>query len=156
MAADMSPQLGKPIEGTAHRDAIHVAVFPAVCDDGIKGGRTLKIIGERRGTCYVVRPAPTDTEGDWDAIADPFFEIWIKAGTPFWGLLRPGSVTGLRHTYYHPAFKAVPPRPPLTDRQLAQGQVIELERLLEAGDDPVMVPQLRYQLEEARRKAEAP
>jgi hypothetical protein len=88
--------LGKPIaDPTPARDAVHVAVFPAACDLAIMPGEHLKITGERRGSLYVVK---SSTLRGRDGIVDPFLVGQIPAGTPFWGCLLPGTVTGLRHS----------------------------------------------------------
>ncbi len=93
------PKLGKLIEGDdPGRDAIHVAILPAVAgeklrpgddvglhSDGKAGNRALTLIG----------------------IVDPFLNEFVKPGQRFYICLYPGTITSLRHEWTHPMFSLV-------------------------------------------------
>lgn len=103
--------LGKIItDPTPARDAVHVAVFPAVCNTELDGGDTIRVTGERRDSLYVVEWVEFN-HPQAHGIVDPFLFGPIAGGTPFYGCLKPGTVTNLRHYYSHPAFAATPPAP---------------------------------------------
>lgn len=107
------PTLGKLITEPVGRDAVHVPVFPAVCDTALRPGGKLRISGGRdpHGN-YIVGWLPVD-EAAYDAVVDPFLVGTVPPGQPFYAVIRPGAVTGLRHVYTHPAFS--PTRPPKED-----------------------------------------
>ena len=44
-------------------------------------------------------------------VLDPFRKDCIKAGSRVWGLLYPGTITGLRHVWSHSAFAIKTPEP---------------------------------------------
>jgi hypothetical protein len=87
--------LGKLIIGEAHRDAVHVAVAPVVAQENLSPGDHV------------------DANGGWAGervgIVDPFLREPVRKGDRFWLFLYPGTVTGLRHMWTHPAF--APARP---------------------------------------------
>lgn len=97
------PELGKLIDKPVGRDAVHAPVFPAVCNGSLNPGDKLRIIrGKRVGDNYAVGWLPP-TNKEYDAVVDPFLTDAIPPGASFYAVLRPGSVTGLRHVYTHPA-----------------------------------------------------
>ena len=91
-------ELGKLIpENERRRDAIHVAVAPAVASTRLEPGQHVGF----------VEPANTHLVGPSDepvGIADPFLTETINQGERFWILLYPNSVTGMRHVWTHPAY----------------------------------------------------
>jgi hypothetical protein len=103
---DHTPELGKPLDVPAHRDAVHVAIFAAYADTALSPGDRLEVTGERDGLAFKVRPVPAGG----DAVVDPFLENPLPPGALFYALLRPGTITGLRHVYSHPKFRFVSPR----------------------------------------------
>lgn len=76
-----TPNLGRTPADGALRDAIHVAVIPRVADRNLYPG-------EKVGY----------------GIVDPWRSGVIPAGTSYWFLLNPGTATGMRHQWEHPAF----------------------------------------------------
>jgi hypothetical protein len=113
-------QLGKLIHEEAERDAIHVAITPVVAAEDMYPGCLLKFV---YGSTELVRMA------DYDGaigVADPFLKFRphpghytydpegenetpcrIRKGDRFYMLLQPGTATGLRHHYFHPALDSV-------------------------------------------------
>ncbi len=87
------PELGKLIDGVAARDAIHVAVAP------VTAGQSL-LPGQHVGLTNGVALFNDDPIG----IVDPFLTEAVEQGQRFWLLIYPGTITGLRHVFSHPAF----------------------------------------------------
>jgi hypothetical protein len=90
--------IGKIIVGEAHRDAIHVAIAPLVASGCFMPGAHVGL--DESGNA-----AEATMSNDVDAIgvADPFLLDPIRPGQRFYVFLYPGSATGLRHVYAHPA-----------------------------------------------------
>ena len=108
------PPLGRTLRADEQvgRDAVHVPVFPAVCNVALSPGDKLRITGGKVGNDYLVCWAPPGSSG-YDAVVDPFLADPLPPGTRFYAVIRPGAVTGLRHVYTHPAFApAAPPKEP--------------------------------------------
>jgi hypothetical protein len=83
------PNIGQPPGDDAKRDAIHVAVLPMVATNNLVPGQRLR-----------------------NGIVDPFrTDPVILPGERFWLFLYPGTVTGLRHVWTHPAFADEPELP---------------------------------------------
>ncbi len=90
--------LGKLADPKADKDAIHVAIIPVTCSHvKVHPGEPLK-----------VRSGAVDKAGDedWDGIVDPFLTRPVMPGERFYMLMKPGSITSLRHDWDHPAFKS--------------------------------------------------
>jgi hypothetical protein len=89
-------------DGEMRRDAVHVAVAPVEASVNLTPGcRVILLVG----SSTKVRVA-ADYEGA-DGIADPFLDQEvIEIGQRFWMFLFPGTITGMRHSWRHPAFEA--------------------------------------------------
>lgn len=82
------------IDETSKKDAIHVAIYPAVA--GCKLNR-----GEHVGKLSSGRFGPCDVNV---GVVNPFTDqLTITEGEMFWLLLYPGTVTSLRHDWNHPS-----------------------------------------------------
>jgi hypothetical protein len=95
------PNIGY-VPNTEHRDAIHIAVIPAVAGERLHPGEfvTKDPIGEDDPFFYV-----TENPENIIGIVDPFIKRrYILKGQKFWLFLVPGTITGLRHEWTHPAF----------------------------------------------------
>jgi hypothetical protein len=96
MANDL--HLGELIKDeNPQRDAIHVAVAPAIAAERLNPGQHVGFSGSLVGR--VASPI---------GIVDPFLKDPVPEGTRFWLFLYPGSITSLRHDWTHPAFETQP------------------------------------------------
>lgn len=89
--SDAQETLGTLIDENAGRDAIHVAVFPAVAGERLAPGQHVGKDGSPSTKPHV-------------GIVDPFLAGLVFPGERFWVLLYPRTITGLRHVWTHPAF----------------------------------------------------
>jgi hypothetical protein len=95
---DQGPRLGQLIEdGDRRRDAIHIAVAPVTAVGRLAPGQHVGLLREddpeQVGQCD--RPI---------GVVDPFLTSAVEPGRRFWLFLYPGTITGLRHVWTHPAF----------------------------------------------------
>jgi hypothetical protein len=92
------PQLGKLIDSQmALRDAIHVAIVPMQSSyEELEPGQHIGL--DPHDTNLVTTDEPHI------GIVDPFLPTNVKPHQNFWVLLYPGTVTGMRHHWKHPAF----------------------------------------------------
>ncbi len=97
---DDLPKIGKLIEGHAYRDAIHVAIAPVEAAERLSPGDHVALDDSGRALWTVERGV---------GIVDPFLLGDVREGERFYVFLYPGSVTGIRHAWTHPAFKAKVP-----------------------------------------------
>jgi hypothetical protein len=90
--------LGQRITTRKERDAIHVAVLPVTASGYLRPGA--KVIFEAPGSDVVVLA----TSDNYDGIVDPFLPTpsVLSKGDRFWMLLKPNSVTDMRHHWIHP------------------------------------------------------
>lgn len=85
--------LGTAPKENAERDAIHVAVIPGIAGEYLPPGRR---VYEVDGEYYKSLSGP--------GIVDPFLMCGVSKGDRFWLCLLPGTVTGMKHHWTHPAF----------------------------------------------------
>ena len=89
---DAMATLGTLIGEHERRDAVHVAVLPAVAGIHLAPGEPVGIVEGVARPCL----API-------GIVDPFLDLHVQQGERFWLFLYPRSVTSLRHVWTHPA-----------------------------------------------------
>jgi hypothetical protein len=107
MAEQYTPNLGgTPDQFTARRDCVHVAVAPVVAGIEMDPGQ-----GVTKGGDGLFYSFPLDHDGCL-GVVDPFRTEPVKRGERFWLLLKPGTITGLRHMWSHEAFVAQPKESP--------------------------------------------
>lgn len=95
-------KLGKIITGPAERDAIHIAVVPAIAGEFLERGKWVSLSGRQS-----VAMADKHTG---IGIVDPFLdEESVLEGQKFWLYLIPGTITSLRHDWTHPALEPKEP-----------------------------------------------
>ncbi len=92
-----APKLGKLIEGEAFKDAIHIAVAPVVAGMSLSAGSHVMLVDGKA--------MQTNTKGI--GVVDPFLKTFVPEGASFYLFLYPGSITGLRHLWSHPAFDSL-------------------------------------------------
>jgi len=90
------PQLGTPPGPGEQRDAIHIAVAPVIAHKRL-------LPGERVG---IAADGKTSTSNDVIGIVDPFNPHGAGEGSPFWLLLFPNTVYGMRHHWLHESFQS--------------------------------------------------
>lgn len=89
-----------PEDVTQQRDCIHIAVLPAVADAVLRPGQHVGI------TPFAANNVPiASTEVETIGIVDPYLRRPVMAGQKFFVYLYPGSITGLRHDWTHPALE---------------------------------------------------
>ncbi len=94
------PQLGQLIaDGDLRRDAIHIAVAPVTAAVDLQPGQHVGFF--MQDNLELVMPCIGNI-----GIVDPFLAGPVPAGARFWLFLYPGTITGLRHFWTHPAFRA--------------------------------------------------
>lgn len=95
-------KLGELATKEGKRDAIHVAVIPVCAASDLQPGDKIWLTKYGSAT-------PNPSKGIAGGMApigvvDPFLKGPIVQGQWFWLLLRPGSISGLRHDWTHTDF----------------------------------------------------
>jgi hypothetical protein len=93
VATDALETLGMIISPNEKRDAIHLAVDPAVAVDVLQPGQDVGFVLGGVGVCD--KPI---------GIVDPFLTAPVQIGEMFWLVVYPREITSLRHVWSHPAF----------------------------------------------------
>lgn len=136
----------------ARRDAIHVAVMPVVAGIDLSPGEWCLVDGE------VANPAsPSVALG----VIDPFLPGKVARGERVYLLLRPGSISSLRHEWTHPAVDGEPVDAAKAAamerlRQLAGRMGVTLEEMLDFARNfsETGEPEVRHSFERIYQHAE--
>jgi hypothetical protein len=118
VTTDALQTLGTIIGAGEKRDAIHLAVDPAIAGENLIPGEDVGLVNGVAVKCD--RPL---------GIVDPFLKASVKKGERFWLVVYPRQITSLRHVWSHPAF---PEEPEFTPEQV--GFAREVAMVL--GKDP--------------------
>lgn len=97
----MTP-LGKLLESTEERDAIHIAIAPVIASEKLLPGQDVGFVKD--ANCEIVGPSDTPI-----GIIDPFLRGCVSKGERCWLMLYPNTIKSLRHEWVHPAFGADDP-----------------------------------------------
>jgi hypothetical protein len=121
------------INDRAKRDAIHLAVIPAIAGHQLSPGRRVTF---RDGAAYA------DDQDHDDAvvgIVDPFLVHAVRKGERFWLVLLPRTIQSLRHVWSHPAFPDEPVADSVRDTAdvLVEAAAGNSRSLDDAPDEPV-------------------
>jgi hypothetical protein len=108
VSTDALETLGTIIGEGAGRDAIHLAVEPAIAAGVLRPGQDVGFIGSRVGVCA----SPV-------GIVDPFLKRRVQPGERFWLIVYPRQITSLRHVWTHPSF---PETAPLVEPRVAESE----------------------------------
>jgi len=87
------------------RDAVHIAVAPVVAGETLAPGTRVAFADSGKERVVKAKDYPDDAVG----IIDPYLRAPVSEKTRCWLFLFPGTVTGLRHQWNHPAFADVTP-----------------------------------------------
>lgn len=93
---DALDTLGSVIDETQKRDAIHLAVEPAVAGMPLAPGQHVRF--DDKGE------AITADTGKGVGIVDPFLTDVVYRGDRFWLVVYPRQISSLRHVWEHPSF----------------------------------------------------
>ena len=104
MATDALATLGTIIGADARRDAIHLAVDPAIAGEQLAPGQRVVVYGgvARRATW------PEVIAGREIGIVDPFLSMTVEPGERFWLVVLPRTIRSLRHVWTHPGLPDEP------------------------------------------------
>lgn len=91
---DALDTLGKLIDDTCKRDAIHLAVEPVIAAETLKPGQHVTVRGKK---AYL-------SGSKLVGIVDPFLEKNVLEGEMCWLIIYPRTITSLRHVWEHPDF----------------------------------------------------
>ena len=99
-------KLGGLLGSSEQRDAVHVALLPAVTDSILRPGDLvgIKAVVRQGDTTdvYVDLVHNCRPDGKAIGIVDPFLTQKVFRGHRFYVLLMPNTITSLRHEWTHP------------------------------------------------------
>jgi hypothetical protein len=131
VSTDALETLGTIIGPNEKRDAIHLAVCPAVATVRVFPGQDVNANGEP------LQP--------FVGIVDPFLKAPVQPSERFWLVIYPRMIHSLRHVWTHPSFadeaETVYPQPTTKDesmkwiKEYADGIGLHWSRLLDGADE---------------------
>lgn len=118
--------IGKLIDTSEKRDAIHIAMAPVIAGQKLFPGQDIGFVTE--GDFETVGMATSVIKAL--GIVDPYLKGPVFPGDRFWMFLYPNTISSLRHEWVHEAFGEVkpvepakPPEPPLSPPPLDQKEL---------------------------------
>jgi hypothetical protein len=136
VSTDALETLGTIIGPNEKRDAIHLAVIPAVAGANLKRGADVRL--DHEGLAV---NAYEEDETEAIGIVDPFlprnereYGADVKPGQRFWLVIYPRKITSLRHVWSHPAFpeEATDQKPLVSQQTIEDFQRLESKQWLES------------------------
>lgn len=91
-----SERLGFFPEEGAERDAVHIAIIPAIAASRLEPGQKVAI--------HLRSPLRVGYGDNVVGVVDPFLDRDVQQEERCWVLLTPNSITSLRHEWTHPSF----------------------------------------------------
>lgn len=104
MTEQYKPNLGELAGKDARRDAVHVPVAPVIAGQPLDPGDHFWLNSHGLAVKSTGR-----REHRTIGVVDPYYDGIVLKGDRFWGFLYPNTVTSLRHTWSHPAFRSKAP-----------------------------------------------
>ena len=101
---DALETLGYKISEKEARDAIHLAVEPAIAYELLKPGQHVGLMAYKHGATTDHRIVVAGDSEDPVGIVDPFLKEMVAPGEMFWLVVYPRQIKSLRHVWEHPAF----------------------------------------------------
>ena len=101
MIDQTTPTVGKLLDGTEGRDAVHFALAPVIAGQWLHPGENVGLLDDCKTAVIADDPV---------GIVDPFLTAEVKPGERFWLFLYPGTITSLRHVWTHNAFAPKVPK----------------------------------------------
>jgi hypothetical protein len=90
-----NPELGKLITDNQERDAVHIAIIPVEAGERLGPGVWVNVLdGKAYEASFKVA----------QGIVDPYIVGVVNKGDKFFLLLKPNTITSLKHNWTHPAF----------------------------------------------------
>ncbi len=127
--------LGTIIDDTQKRDAIHLAVIPAIASTRLKPGAHVMLYADRALPLEKGHESYQMPIG----IVDPFLKKAVEEGERFWLVIYPRVITSLRHVWTHPRIRdeqQAPGHDELPDPNKAVAAEAWLRAFCEANDAP--------------------
>lgn len=124
---ELPPKIGQLLIEDRPRDAVHIAVIPVVA----------AAVELAPGAPVVLTTDGQATSGPMEkavGVVDPFLHRNVKRDERFWLFLKPGTIIGLRHHWWHPAFPDAASSSP-EDVKATSAAWIEAFALRELGID---------------------
>lgn len=110
-------KLGTQPGPEARRDAVHVAIVPMVAGRTMEAGAPVHVFD---GKAWPTLDSNKDTA---IGVVDPFCG-GVSNGARFWLCLKPGTITGMRHHWEHPAFPNALEQPAIDAGVIAKARLI--------------------------------
>lgn len=121
----------------AQRDAVHVAIVAVKAGMRLAPGALVRMDKTPKGEPIAVQIALSDQV---IGVVDPFLSASVESGKRFWLCLRPGTITGMRHHWEHPAFPDSMEKPALeaqaVQRAISEAWLLSFIQAYWPGDRP--------------------
>ena len=132
--------IGKLLDATAQRDAIHIAVYPAEASDYLRAGEHVGLAENKA----------SKTAKQKIGVVDPFLMDVVKPGQIFFVFLYPNTITGLRHVWTHPVLDSKE----VTDRAASEKWLREFAKEYFSGYDERSVEEAYAELLSSAREGD--